>query len=329
MLLYHVVLLLLMSPLLLHAVQDPPEIEHCQVTDLLSDEQIDSLFKNIFSGSKARHRLGLHDFVENGRIVGGVPAAMEDHPWTVSVRKVQLCNHFCGGSLISPRWIVTAAHCMWKKLPWKIFVVAGGRSREGRDKGDQAIMVQEVINHKEFNACKRNWWNDIALLRLKEDVSVVSEFVKLPGPHALSHPLTGVVELVGFGTTSYRGPSAIKLHKIYLKVLPNENCTEIFKKEKPLMFCAGEEGKDSCQGDSGSGTVQDGLLVGLVSHGLGCGTQPGVYTDVRHHLPWIHDSMADSEDKALEQDIGKWKKIEFKKLILRLFECHSISPSID
>ena len=322
MVLYHVVLLLLISPCLLHAVQTPPEIEHCQVTDILSDEYIDS----IFSESKGRHRLGLHDFVESGRIVGGVPAALEDHPWTVSVRKVQQCKHFCGGSLISPRWIVTAAHCMWKNLPWKIFVVAGGQSRDAREKGDQAIMVQEIINHNDFNACKRNWWNDIALLRLKEDVSVVTEFVKLPGPHALSQPLMGVVELVGFGTTSFKGPAAIKLHKIYLNVLPNENCTEIFKKEKPLMFCAGGDGKDSCQGDSGSGTVQDNQLVGLVSHGLGCGTHPGVYTDVRHHLPWIHDNIADSEAAALEQDISKWQKIEFKKLILRLFDCHSISP---
>ena len=311
MMLYHVVPLLLISPCLLHAVQTPPEIEHCQAE------------------SKGRHRLGLHDFMEKGRIVGGKPAAPEDHPWTVSVRKVKQCNHFCGGSLISPRWIVTAAHCMWKHLPWKIFVVAGGQSRDGREKGDQAIMVQEIINHKDFNSCKHNWWNDIALLRLKEDVSVVTEFVKLPGPHAFSQPLTGVVELVGFGTTSFRGPAAIKLHKIQLNVLPNEKCTEIFKKKKPLMFCAGGDGKDACQGDSGSGTVQDGQLVGLVSHGQGCGTDPGVYTDVRHHLPWIHDKMADSEAAALEQDIDKWQNIEFKKLILRLFDCHSISPSIN
>ena len=303
------------------SLADQSDIEHCTADDHTNINAVLDAFPDL------RPRSSLLDFIEQGRIVGGVPALVHEHPWTVSIRKVLNCNHFCGGSLISSHWVVSAAHCLWKQLPWKIFVVAGGRSREGRDPGDQAIMVQEIINHKNFKSCKRNWWNDIALIRLKEDVTVTGDFVKLPGPRALTVPLTGSVELVGFGTVAFRGPSAVKLHKIYLDILPDKNCTTIFRKPKPLMFCAGEKGKDSCQGDSGSGTVQDETLVGLVSHGHNCGKLPGVYTDVRHHVIWIRASIKRSEERPLETDTEVWKKVAFKDLILRLFHCHNISPT--
>ena len=272
---------------------------------------------------------------DRGRIVGGIPTDDTEHGWTVSIRHVSSCKHFCGGSLISGRWIVTAAHCIWKMLPWQVFVIAGSRYSSGRHLGDQAMLVQRIVVHPNYSWCKRNFWSDIALVQLAEPATVVSQFVELPGPLALLHPLVGEVELVGYGRVEYDGPTSNRLHKIFLELVPGAVCEEIYKKIKPQMFCAGSLGKDSCQGDSGSGAVQAGVLVGLVSHGSGCGTQPGVYTDVRKHIKWIEDMVKkfgagnDTTTTLSEEGLsaGMDKKEAMRELMLRLLKCHGISKS--
>ena len=268
----------------------------------------------------------------SGRIVGGIPAAKDDHPWAVSLRQTKSCLHFCGGSLISPRWVVTVAHCIWKSLPWNTFVVAGGRSSNSRDMGDQAVIAEDIYTHPDYNWCNKNYWNDIGLIKLSTDIKVVNVFISLPGPTALLQPLSGTVEVVGFGRVEFKGPGALRLNKVFLPVLSSFLCTKLMQKSKPLMFCAGEEGRDSCQGDSGSGAVQGGTLVGLVSHGAGCGTQPGVYTDVRHYASWIQllveEKKEEEEEKEREEknkDPKRKRQNDIKKLIFRLLQCHGLS----
>ena len=119
-----------------------------------------------------------------------------------------------------------------------------------------------------------------------------------------------------------------KAHKIFLKIISDELCEEVYKKPKPLMFCAGEEGKDSCQGDSGGGAIQAEVLVGLVSHGAGCGSHPGIYTDVRRHLDWIHAAQAEEEAEGRRPvaDRGVERKKAVRELIQRLIHCHGIDP---
>jgi secreted trypsin-like serine protease len=262
------------------------------------------------------------------RIVGGQLAADNEHPWTVSIRRQATCGHFCGGSLISPRWVVTAAHCIWKLLPWDVFIIAGGRSSR-RSPGDESIAVRRLYPHPDYSWCKRNFWNDIGLIQLARPVTVVRTFAQLPPPVALQQPLTGAVELVGFGKVQYRGPVSYRLHKVELPVLPEPACKQIYRKTKPLMFCAGQRGMDSCQGDSGSGAVQGGVLYGLVSHGKGCGRLPGVYTDVRQFNGWILETMMEGEKASKERLVGgSFRAQEIKKLIKRMFECHSLNPKL-
>ena len=265
------------------------------------------------------------------RIVGGQLAADNEHPWTVSIRRQSSCGHFCGGSLISPRWVVTAAHCIWKLLPWDVFIIAGGRSSR-RSPGDESIAVRHLYPHPDYSWCKRNFWNDIGLLQLARPVSVVRTFAQLPDTASLQRPLGGAVELVGFGKVQYRGPVSYRLHKVALQVLPEPACKQIYRKNKPLMFCAGERGMDSCQGDSGSGAVQDGVIFGLVSHGKGCGRLPGVYTDVRQFRGWLLDTMREGEKgeegRSKSSSSSSFRAQEIKKLIRRMFECHSLNPKL-
>jgi trypsin len=291
-----------------------------------------------------RHRAELEGRANNddadtdsrARIVGGTLAEDAEHPWTVSIRKVSTCGHFCGGSLVSPGWVVTAAHCIWKLLPWDVFIVAGGRSSR-RTPGDESVGVRSLIPHPNYNWCKRNFWNDIGLMRLERPVRVVRTFAQLPPPSSHLQPLRGAVELVGFGKVEYRGPVSYRLHKINLQVLPEPACQKIYRKNKPLMFCAGEKGMDSCQGDSGSGAVQQGVLYGLVSHGRGCGRLPGVYTDVRQFRDWLGEEMRVETAAARGEEGARsgsssgdssYRNKEIKKLVKRMFECHTLNPKL-
>lgn len=271
---------------------------------------------------------------QRGRIVGGVTAESTDHPWTISIRKLSICSHFCGGSLINTKWIVTAAHCIWRMLPWQVFVVAGGRSTIFIDPGAQVLGVEKILPNEGYNWCNRNWWQDIALVQLKEAVTVTNEFINLPPiktSAGVLTPMDGSVELVGFGRLKYRGPSSTSLQKINLTVMEHGACETLFRKKKPQMFCAGGLGQDSCQGDSGSGAVQNDTLVGLVSHGIGCGRQAGIYTDVREFTSWIQTTMADVESKDKMKSLTKkaYRVEQVHHLINRLLACHRIQRTFN
>ena len=123
-----------------------------------------------------------------------------------------------------------------------------------------------------------------------ENAVVVNTFPTLPSLGA--PPVAGEVELVGFGVLTYRGVKDAK-RVVTLPVVEHSQCELIHRKPKPKMFCAGMYGKDACQGDSGAGAVQDGVLVGVVSHGKRCGgRRPGIYTDLRYFTTWIKETVA-------------------------------------
>ena len=261
------------------------------------------------------------------RIVGGTPAEDLEHPWTISLRRQSTCRHFCGGTLINPRWVVTAAHCVWKRLSWELFVVAGGRSSR-RSNGDQSVSVLRIRPHPDYNWCRNNFAGDIALLQLADDVKVVTQFARLPSAASLAAPLDGLdLELVGLGRRLHSGPTAYKLHKALLTVLSPTDCRRLYRKPKEHMFCAGRPGQDSCQGDSGAGAVHKNTLLGVVSHGVGCGRMPGVYTDVRHHIGWMADTMKEVAAGGKKKLDKAGKQQEIKELIKRVFECHHVRIS--
>jgi secreted trypsin-like serine protease len=267
------------------------------------------------------------------RIVGGTIAEDREHPWTISVRRQSSCRHFCGGTLIHSRWAITAAHCVWKRLPWELFVVAGGQSTR-RTPGDQSIAIRRIFPHPDYNYCKRNFAGDIALLYLDQKVQVVSQFARLPSAASLSVPLAeGTVEVVGLGRLVSKGPTAYKRHKAVLTVLPPEDCHRIYRKPKDQMFCAGRAGQDTCQGDSGAGATHKDTILGVVSHGVGCGRFPGVYTDVRYFVDWVSATVrrVDGEETAAITNGDGARKLsragkeqEVKTLIKRLFQCHGV-----
>jgi transmembrane protease serine 9 len=238
------------------------------------------------------------------RIVGGSPAPIGAYPWQVSIGikgAPHNVSHFCGGSLIAPQWIITAAHC-----------VGGGTSADNIEilaqtnllsTGGQIILVDKIIVHEKWNP--ETFDHDVALLHLKRTSS--SKPIQLVTPdtiNTLAGP--GLIAIVsGWGVTRETGnlPSNI-LRNVTVQIASRKDCTSPAAYGEAItdtMICAGfaEGGKDSCQGDSGGPLMvpdQKGsfILAGIVSWGEGCG-QPskyGIYTNVATIQKWATDKTA-------------------------------------
>lgn len=218
----------------------------------------------------------------DGRIVGGKNTSVELLPYQVSLHLQN--RHYCGGSIISSRWVVTAAHCATKPTYWYTVRVGSNRT----DEGGNLLRVSYIISHENYGDLK----NDVALLRLElpitfdkntRPISLVEDFEVTP---------SGAPAVVsGWGDLG-NGTSPRALQSVVVPIVSKEDCTEAYGSLDEGQICAGnlqQGGKDSCQGDSGGPLTVHGRLAGIVSWGRGCAQPgyPGVYTEVSYFRPWI------------------------------------------
>ncbi|HCG8442726.1 TPA: serine protease [Vibrio parahaemolyticus] len=234
------------------------------------------------------------------RIIGGEPANTSDWKFIASlVRKGQPTSigHFCGGSFLGGKYVLTAAHCV-EGLNADDLDIVLGLYDQNRESQAQRIAVNNIYSHDEYNSNTTN--NDIALIELEH--SVDSATIDLATPEVLDSVRVGdKLHVAGWGNTSTTDrvyPTV--LQQVDLEYVDRATCQNLpgnYSNVSDDGICAGYYwgGKDSCQGDSGGPLIVDdngiNKLLGVVSWGDGC-AQPnayGVYANVAHfqHNGWI------------------------------------------
>ncbi|XP_039865718.1 hepatocyte growth factor activator isoform X4 [Simochromis diagramma] len=270
--------------------------------------------KKPLCGKKHKKRLS----TARGRIMGGNSSLEGSHPWMAAIYIGQ--SDFCGGTLISSCWVVSAAHCFFSNpLKSQIRVVLGQHSFNTTSPNTRTFGVEDYIFPRHFSVFNPTL-HDIVLIKLKkQDGRCVKKtpFIRpicLPDK-SMTFPDYYCCTISGWGHTQEKGMGYSTLQEAGVRLTPHDNCKkpEVYGNHVTSdMICAGINGcVDACQGDSGGplacGRNDVSFLYGIVSWGEGCGrsNKPGVYTKVVNYIDWI-DSVIKRKPKPSPNDIT-WK----------------------
>lgn len=234
------------------------------------------------------------------KIIGGNVADYGDWPSTVALFSTTDDEApYCGGALITSRWVITAAHCVKGEKAANIFIRVGTTNLNDKRSGERR-KIKKIIIHPKYNDFTFD--SDLALLELKNITTIETIPLFIGSPQADTP-----TAVVGWGTQNVNpltgegfNPSK-QLYELQLPIVSQTQCKFIMEDLNDLgpitnnMICAGTGlgGEDTCQGDSGGPLMalqnDEIRLVGIISWGSGCANTftYGVYTRLNKFSKWI------------------------------------------
>jgi len=274
------------------------------------------------------------------KIVGGMAVEEYTMPWQVAVvySDDSFIDQFCGGTILCPKFVLSAAHCTHKgahddpkrsyRKPKDFDILAGAHDLS--NKNDPTMTRHHVKAYHNPPQYKKNKDYDITILELKTPIALDDRNKKavfLPTPTFEIKTGTKFV-ISGWGAKKFSGWPEDKLQAVTVPAVKDEDCKAAYPSHfTTRMFCAGyveEGGKDACQGDSGGPLTwldprNDKIkIIGVVSFGRDCAKpgHPGVYAKVTTYLDWIKKIIGSCNPDTCEQDLcmksGKmnWKTLQ-------------------
>ncbi|XP_057897535.1 cathepsin G-like [Melospiza georgiana] len=229
-----------------------------------------------------------------GRIIGGKKAVAHSRPY-MAFLEIETDSDYikCGGFLIRPDAVLSAAHCVDEEGIENVTVILGAHNVNRQEPSQQKIRVEKWIIHPEYSP--KPVKNDIVLLKLEQNAIIKKNVRLISIPKENESVRVGTeCNVPGWGQTSVTGPRSDVLMEVKLKVQKEEICEQLLPDYEPQsMICVGDENhkKGTYEGDSGGPLVCNKKAYGIVSYGCGCNLFPEAFTRISHFEPWIREQL--------------------------------------
>lgn len=232
-------------------------------------------------------------------IIGGKLAEPGSRPYQVALVYLYDNQVWCGGSIVTEKYILTAGHCCDGILPEEMIIIAGVHNLNATDATRQTGNISSIKIHEGYNYLTSE--NDICIITLTQPLTLGDKVAKAKLPTKPKELITGKVVVSGWGLISSDieedFPSQLRVGT--LPVIDRATCIKDYENDESTslydsQFCAGFKGHDECYGDDGGpATCKDNEeeLCGLVALGYDCGdtnNHPSIFTQVNYFLDWIN-----------------------------------------